>query len=93
MLLQLRQPVQVDELRCEVENGDKPQPDAQAHPHANLSPDLESKLSQSLLRELSPGSSPDLSPDQGSDSDSDDAPVVPGPGFVLVSFDGDHVSL
>ncbi|XP_051932071.1 tRNA-splicing endonuclease subunit Sen2 [Hippocampus zosterae] len=92
MLLRLRQPVQVDELRWEVENGDKPHPDAQAQPHANLSPDLESKLSQSLLRELSPGSSPDLSPDQGSDSEPDDAPVVPGPGFVLVSFDGDHVA-
>ncbi|XP_077434789.1 tRNA-splicing endonuclease subunit Sen2 [Vanacampus margaritifer] len=86
MLLRLRQPVQADELRREADNGDKPRAGA----HADHSPDPDPEPNQSPSREFGPVLSPDLSPDQGSDSETDDAPVVPGPGFVLVIADADH---
>ncbi|XP_077386787.1 tRNA-splicing endonuclease subunit Sen2 [Festucalex cinctus] len=86
MLQRLRQPVQADELRREAENGDEPRAGARA----NHSPDPEPN--RSPIRAFGPGVSPDISPDQGSDSELDDDPVVPGPGFVLVTSDADHVT-
>ncbi|XP_037108474.1 tRNA-splicing endonuclease subunit Sen2 isoform X3 [Syngnathus acus] len=81
-LLWLRQPIRADVLRREAEDGEAARSDTLAN--------LRSEPGGSMLRELGPASSPDLRPDRGANSEPDDAPLVPGPGFVII--DAGHVA-